>query len=64
MFDEADGPRKKPTFELGQKLDDLSVEELDETIETLRLEIERLAIARQSKSNHLDAAAALFAKKT
>ncbi len=64
MFDDSNEPKKKPTFELGQKLDELSVEELSETIEVLKIEIERLNEAKESKSKHLDAAAALFGKKS
>lgn len=58
-----DAPKPIPQFEIGQKLDDLSVDEINETIELLHGEIARLEQARNMKSAHLDAAAALFAKK-
>lgn len=63
MFEDDDSPKKKVQFEIGQKLDDFSVQELAETIETLKNEIERLTLAKQSKSEHLSAADALFGKK-
>ncbi|MGB7287139.1 MAG: DUF1192 domain-containing protein [Salaquimonas sp.] len=63
MFDDLDNPKKKPSFEIGQNLEDMSVEELAETIEVLKDEIKRLDSTKNAKSAHLDAAAALFAKK-
>ncbi|MCI0468053.1 MAG: DUF1192 domain-containing protein [Beijerinckiaceae bacterium] len=53
-------PRKAPRHEIGQKLDDLSVEELAERIEVLRGEIARLEDARVAKQASRSAAAAFF----
>ena len=64
MFNTDDEPKKKRAFEIGQKLEELSVDELGETITLLHSEIDRLEKAKADKSKHLDAAAALFAKKT
>ncbi len=63
MIEEEDSPAKPATFVLGQPLDLLSVEEIDDTIAMLQSEIERLAAARVSKASHLDAANALFSKR-
>ncbi|MCB1386782.1 MAG: DUF1192 domain-containing protein [Nitratireductor sp.] len=62
MFDE-EPIRKRRVFEIGQKLEELSVEDLDETIAVLKAEIERLESARSAKSDHLSAAEALFARR-
>ncbi|MCI0600352.1 MAG: DUF1192 domain-containing protein [Beijerinckiaceae bacterium] len=54
-------PRKAaPSHEFGQNLDDLSVQEIDERIMTLRGEITRLEEARRAKQTSLGAAAAFF----
>lgn len=54
-------PRKKPTIhEIGQNLDTLSVDELDERIALLNAEIERLALARGAKAASKAAAGAFF----
>jgi uncharacterized small protein (DUF1192 family) len=54
-------PRKAPSFhEIGQRLDDLSVRELDERIAALRAEAARLEEARDAKEASLRAAAAFF----
>jgi len=54
-------PRKKPTsHEIGQNLDALSVDELDERVALLEQEIERLKAARQSKQASKAAADAFF----
>lgn len=63
MFADEENPKKKRHFEIGQVLDDLSVEELDEAVALLEAEIDRLKTARQSKSEHLSAAEALFAAR-
>lgn len=55
--------RKQPDFLPGQKLDDLSVDEIDRIIALLREEIARLEAARERKSAHLDAAQALFSPR-
>lgn len=60
LFDE-EQPRKKPAVhEIGQDLSTLSVAELDERMERLRAEIERLAEARTKKAASLSAADAFF----
>lgn len=53
-------PPKKPAHEIGQSLDALSVDELDERIGLLRAEIERLQRARDAKAASRAAAAAFF----
>ena len=60
--DERDAaPRPAPgRHEIGQKLDLLSVHELDERIETLKAEIERLRAARDAKAASRAAADAFF----
>jgi uncharacterized small protein (DUF1192 family) len=53
-------PRKAASsHEIGQSLDDLSVQEIDERITALRAEITRLE-ARRAKQASLSAAAAFF----
>jgi uncharacterized small protein (DUF1192 family) len=53
-------PRKAASsYEIGQSLDDLSVQEIDERITALRAEITRLE-ARRAKQASLSAAAAFF----
>jgi uncharacterized small protein (DUF1192 family) len=53
--------RPKPTaHEVGQDLSALSIAELDERIEILRREIERLEEARGRKEATKDAASAFF----
>ena len=63
MVADDETPRKKPVFEIGQLLDELSVGELDETVALLESEIRRLKAARDGKSAHLSAAEALFAPR-
>ena len=54
---------KKPvSYQIGQSLDDLSVDELNELIGTLKNEIGRIEMSAASKSAHLSAADALFKK--
>lgn len=54
-------PRPQPSrHEIGQTLDFLSVHELDERIEALKAEIERLRAARDSKTASRAAADAFF----
>ncbi len=64
MFADEEKMKRKPVFEIGQPLDDLSVEELDETVARLESEIARLKAARSAKSAHLSAAEALFGRKS
>jgi uncharacterized small protein (DUF1192 family) len=54
-------PRKKTTHEIGQILDALSLDELDERVALLREEIARLEMAKASKQAS-KAAADLFFK--
>ena len=65
-FDDIDPfgkPRKAPmTHEIGQTLDSLSVDELDERILLLQAEIARLTAARASKEASKNAADAFFRK--
>ncbi len=53
-------PQKTPTHVIGQNLDDLSVHQIDERIELLKAEIERLEEARRAKEASRGAAAAFF----
>jgi uncharacterized small protein (DUF1192 family) len=54
-------PRPKPlAHELGQDLSSLSLVELDERIELLQREIERLSEARAGKEASRNAASAFF----
>jgi uncharacterized small protein (DUF1192 family) len=54
-------PRKvASSHEIGQSLDDLSVQEIDERITTLQAEITRLEEARRAKQASLSAAATFF----
>ena len=63
-FEDADPfgkPRKAPTVhEVGQSLDALSVDELNERIELLEAEIARLTVARAAKEASKAAADAFF----
>ncbi len=52
----------KSTFEIGQDLSSLSVEEIAEIVSLLQDEITRLNEMRSAKSAHLSAAEALFSK--
>ncbi len=63
MFGDDETPKKKLVFEIGQVLDELSVEELEETMALLESEIRRLKTARDGKSAHLSAAEALFSSR-
>jgi uncharacterized small protein (DUF1192 family) len=54
-------PRKEVSAHgIGQSLDDLSVQEIDERITALQAEITRLEDARRAKQASLSAAAAFF----
>jgi uncharacterized small protein (DUF1192 family) len=54
-------PRKAASsHEIGQRLDDLSVQEITERITALQAEIARLEEARRAKQESLSAAAAFF----
>ena len=60
MAQDEDGPRRRVSHEIGQKLDDLSVNDFDERIALLRVEIERLQAARQAKQRARDDAGSVF----
>ncbi len=53
-------PRKSPSHEIGQNLDDLSIHQIEERIAALEAEIVRLREARKAKQASLGAAAAFF----
>jgi len=53
-------PRKKKEFEIGCDLSNHSIEELNELIETLGGEIERIGEAVRSKESSRDAADSVF----
>ena len=53
-------PKPKALITLGEKLDRLSVSELDERISALQAEISRVETERAAKRAHAAAAAALF----
>ena len=55
-----DLPKPKAVITLGEKLDRLSVDELDERITALQAEIARVETERATKKSHAAAAAALF----
>ena len=55
-----DLPKPKAVITLGEKLDRLSVSELDERIAALQAEIARVETERTAKAAHKAAAAALF----
>ncbi len=58
--DPDDKPREKPEHKIGQKLDEISVAELEERIAALRAEIARLEAARDRKRAAQAAADAFF----
>ncbi|MDP3068534.1 MAG: DUF1192 domain-containing protein [Methylocystis sp.] len=62
MKSEQDDAPRPVAFEIGQPLDLLSVAELEERIERLRLEIARLEAARAAKQAASAAAEAFFRK--
>lgn len=62
MFDENE-PRARREYEIGQKLDDLSIADLEAVVVALKAEIVRIEAARDRKASHLDAAQALFSRK-
>ncbi|ARN80233.1 DUF1192 family protein [Methylocystis bryophila] len=55
-------PREKPEHKIGEKLDEVSVAELDARIALLREEIARLEAARDAKRAAQAAADAFFKK--
>ena len=59
LFDD-DEPRRASVHEIGEKLDGLSVDDLDHRIGALRAEIERLEADKRAKIATRDAASAAF----
>ena len=57
---EEDTPGKPAVHQVGENLDALSIEELEERIELLKSEIERLAAAITAKRTSADVAASFF----
>jgi uncharacterized small protein (DUF1192 family) len=53
-------PKPKPQIVVGEKLDDLSVAELETRIVSLRVEIERVSTELATKRDRVTAAEALF----
>ena len=62
-MDEEQRPLRKVVHDIGQLLDDLSVEELQTRIALLQIEIERLQSARSSKQKARDAAGSIFGRR-
>lgn len=60
MRDEDDKPKKKPVHEMGQDLSNLSVFELRDRIEALKIEITRLEAAAAAKDSARNAADTFF----
>ena len=60
MRDDEERVRRPVTHEIGQGLDTLSVDEIDQRIALLRAEIARLEAARAAKQAALGAADAFF----
>ncbi len=59
-FPEDDKPVRKVVHEIGQDLSSLSIDELTERMALLQAEIERLDLARRSKSASKQAAESFF----
>lgn len=57
---DADEPRTKPAYQIGQDISLLSTQELQETIDILKAEIARLEIEVASKSASRNAAESFF----
>lgn len=62
MFAENDESKKRPPFQIGQDLSDMSVHDLAETIEDLKAEITRLEADAKAKHASKSAADAFFKK--
>ena len=59
-LDDIAPPPKKKSYDLGQDLSKLSVEELRELVETLKAEVARVEEAAKAKQSSLSAAEAAF----
>lgn len=62
IFSEDDRPAPKPVHQIGQDLSMLSLAEIDQRIEALKAEIERLNEMRAKKDASRSAADAFFRK--
>ncbi|SEG53897.1 DUF1192 domain-containing protein [Bosea lathyri] len=62
IFPEDDRPRPKSVHDIGQDLSMLSLAEIDQRVEALKAEIERLMEARSKKDASRSAADAFFRK--
>jgi len=60
MFDDENESKRKKPYQLGQKIDELSVGDLKELIGDLKAEITRLENEADAKNKSLGAAEALF----
>lgn len=60
MDDEADRPKKSQPIILGENIETLSIEEIEERITACEAEIERLRALLQTKHRSKDAADAVF----
>ena len=63
MDTDDDIKKKHAAYVLGQDLSSLSVDDLDELVQLLSEEIERIKESRSAKSDHISAAEALFSTK-
>lgn len=64
LFTDDDAVKKRSLHEVGQDLSPLSLEDIDERIELLQAEIQRLEAARSRKDATKAAADAFFRKMT
>ncbi len=62
IFPEDDRPKQKSVHDIGQDLSMLSLDEIDERVEALKSEIDRLMLARVKKDASRSAADAFFRK--
>ena len=60
MLDDEDAPKKKRTHEVGMPIETMSVDELEERIELLEGEIERLRQAIAARRKTKDEANSVF----
>jgi len=60
MDEDEQRAKRIATYVIGQQTDEMSVDEVSETITALKTEITRLEKIKSEKSTHLSAAAALF----
>lgn len=60
MADDDEAPGRTQAHTIGERLDDLSIDDFDEWIAMLRAEIDRLEDAKRQKQAALDQAGAIF----